>query len=516
MGRSATRSIVPRAYIFVPIPRVYPNTGVSTPYDPTAVAVYPLLGSPAQTQANRYPFASSETGRARVELGAHQGQTANKDRGGASYVHGVVWSMDLNGAAASTNTIDINQVGSAITVYGTGGNTLTSTIASNPISGFIERCVLNTGTLSGARQYLKGSANGAGSNVFGRSGLTITPATNVEAQEPAGFAVVSAELPGTHSDATGASISPIHLGPETHFPGPASGFYAVIPVPTTPVGTSVTSLTTVRTITAPMSMRIQQVQFPYRSSAAGNSVRLFNVTQNAAITAETSITSTTAAVPRIGASTLTNRNINKGDVIAIQAKTGATAGIVSLSAVIVVHTTGHAVTKSDQDRLLSLNAYDAAHDPTLIRQRRNHGPHLTFSGPCTGSIVCLPFGDHLNAEGAFPTSTSNHLVASIYSPFDITVFGGQVVYNTGSAGNTFKIRNFSTSTDLTGAIALTTASSPVRANIRNSDLVAGTTEVSRGDVLSLYMTTGSTAVTALAGWVFAYVRGHVNASPSFD
>lgn len=498
MGRTHFKSsIVPRAYVAWPHIRIQTDPAAGTdffpnPITPGASSSIELVAQVTTSANQRYSAAPDSIA----------GFIASRR---AASVQAMMWSLldtyggDIN-VGASANSMSLTSAHSGLTVQAA---------ATHP-----------NGVLFATRDP-SGPSGTPGLAAPTRGNSDFGPYFDVDVAEkvrcPWGANILTRNFLHPLGQATTVDAP----GPVTHFPGCVTGFYGTIPLgevsgaersdvsgTINDVGTTLTT-TTWRRVTAPYNFRVQSILFNYVASAAGNTAKIRNLTTGVDICAMTALTSATPASTEVTAANLSNRNITKGDKIAIRATCGAT-GFTSLGAVLVGHVTGHV--NADPLCDYSTHGADNTFEDYVSRRGNSIGTvaRQHFSGPCTGGTIALPLVISALAAG---TGLTNTVLSTFKAPMDLYALGVQYGTRASAAGNSLNIYNSTKAVQLVSTAI--TGGTPAGTN--NGWSLLANNAISKGDMIQLRATTGGTAGFSMAGAVlYAWVRGHVNTVPSLD
>lgn len=355
---------------------------------------------------------------------------------------------------------------------------------------------------------LLGATTGLGDNNTSPRSISAN-AVGSTSDDIQGFGINMFGAPGTMYNASQAAIIGDKEGSSQS--GTALGAMTTIVLHEASCGTSQTDLA-VRRWKAPFDCRVLKITYGCESSAAGNSLELYNSTTTNTIATNTDLEAkgSTDVEPDAAAFNMANRNISYNDEIDLLATTDVTGGFTNAYAVLTVVVKSVPWAGTENDRLFaSFNSNIAVdHDDTsLASTSAVLGDTVTrnMSGPVIGAPIALYIGGMTSG-----TTQTDEPLQSIIAPFEMDVY---VVWLTcqgtdGSNTNTMKVRNITTSTDITGDTTASTASSPNADQCGNT--VYNTTapvRIKRGDEIGVFATTGATAITSGGAILVGVARG---------
>jgi len=423
-------------------------------------------------------------------------------KAGAAARQGLMFSFVAAGGAAGAQTFAIR---------GSAGNNnhLTAAYpipagAQTHLSGLIEgswRASADAG--AGTAPAVLGATNRLGGAVRGNNlFVDSTDATHVVTRPALGVIYSSTQFADPLSLTT---VLPVDR-PMTYLPGCAKGFYITVPLGDANLASGQTDAT-VRRITCPIKIKLHEVCFSSAVSGASNTVQIVNITQGVNITGEIALTGATASTVAVGAASLTNRTINKGDIIELQATTVGT-GFTALAAMLTGHTLDHFHVSSPH--LDTICSVPQTTEPASVFRNQSGSwiGRTNFSGPVRGGPAIF----QLPVQFTIGTGLTDFAVSRVIAPFDCAAFGYQLSYRASATGNSFRFYNITKAADIVAAVS---AVSGTQANV--SAVTAGSVAITKGDVVELRVTTGGTAgFAAIGGSLTVHVRGHVNTNPALD
>lgn len=492
MGRSNFNSVVARAYSIFPVPQVTADVTGTTDYVNT-LSTGTFIPASAVTESD--PPQRQGTP---VEFAVGGPRANNPLRAGVATRQGAMWSLVAGSGAAGAQTLAIRN------------NTTLDLTAAVAIP-------------AGAQTHISGLIEGSWRAASAGGAVGLGAANRIGAQNPRGSALFVDSTDASHvvtrpalgmiytapmfSDGTTIPLPPDRPG--TFFPGAVKGFYITVPMGDANLASGQTGAT-VRAITCPIKMKLHEVCFSTSVSGAGNSVALFNVTQNVFHTNSVAMTSATAASTVVAAGSLLNRTINKGDVLLISATTAGT-GLTACAAILTGHTLDHFhITSPHLDTLPTAGTPSATDPANIFRNQSGAWIGRTgFSGPCKGgaAFLQLPISVAAISQTDFP-------ISRIIAPFDCFTFGAILAYRASAAGNSYAIRNITKSLDI---LATTAAVNVGTVSVTTLYSALTNNAISKGDTIELRVTTAGTAgFAAIGGALITHVRGHVNTNPALD
>jgi len=499
MGRTNFNSVVSRAYAIMPVAQVIQNVTGTTDYVQATSSPAPILGI-VNAETGAHPsgplrdIGASNSSRPSAPLGA---LPATKQ--------GFMWSLAAASGAAGAQTLALRNAATSLMTAPVD----IPTGAQTHISGVVEgswRAVGDGGAAAlGADNRLNTAAT-RGTNLF----VDATDASQVVTRPALGVILT----PSIFADNVGATTPTDRLF--SFFPGAVKGFYITVPMGDNDLASGATN-GDVRYITMPITIKLHEVCFSTGASAAGNSLKLRNITTAADITGSVAMVSATAdaAVVAVGSLVAAQRTLHKGDVIAIQGSTGGT-GITSAAAMLTGHTLGHFHVTSPH--LDTITAVPTTVEPSALFRNQSSAwvGRTNFSGPCRGGMAFLQLPARNGQAGlAVPTNQVNFGASRVIAPFDCYLAGWGFTYRASAASNTLSIVNITKAVDHvadTAAVSTAATSSP---SFIMSTLLNPT--ISKGDVIELRADTAATSgFAALGGFLLVHVRGHVNANPALD
>jgi hypothetical protein len=497
MGRSNFNSIVPRAYVIFPIPQVAANTVAGADY----TGVSPLLpfgGAPDAYEAQ----AINRNAPLREFNASNATRPSAPLRAGSANRQGAMYSIVAASGAAGTQLLHVRTNASATMMT---NPVSIPTGAQTHVAGLID-CSWRATSIGGAAALSNTDRVSGGNAREAQLFIDSTDASQIVTRP----ALAMINTPSVFTSPTTTAFAPFPTGhAATYFPGAVKGFYITVPIADADLASGQAAMTTVRRIVCPIDIRLHEVCFSSQVSAAGNSVRLFNVTQNTAITANvTTLTGATATTDVVTGASLLLRNLRKGDVIDLQAITGGT-GYTFLAAQLTGHTTGHYnVTSPHLD--LALGAAATVDPSSAFRNQSGAWLGRTgFSGPCRGGAAVLQL-----PVGAAAISQTDFGIGRIVAPFNCFPMFLYGCYLGSGAGNSFVVRNVTRAANILGATAAVASAATA---ITSGQGTFSTTVINKGDIIETQVTTGGAAgFTAIGFGLLVHVRGHVNSSPAFD
>jgi hypothetical protein len=489
MGRSNFNSAVARAYTIYPVPQVTANPADGSDYTNTLSAGNFIV---ADSQSE---LISGRVGGTVPEFDP-SGSTRSLAmlRAGAALKQGFMWSLVAAGGATGTQTLAVrNNTTSEMT------SPVSITGATAMPSGVVEGSWRVSG--AGGAVALAVDNRAAAQGPLQSSLFIDSTDVSQTINRPALAIIYTAK---EFTDAGVVTPLPVDRF-TTDFPGAVKGFYITVPIGDADLASGQTGQP-IRRITMPIAVKLHEVCFSTGASAAGNSVLLFNVTQNVAITGSTAMVSATPGAAVVAATNLTNRSIAKGDVIELRGTTGGT-GITAAAAILTGHTTGHFNAIPLRDTM-NINATTLEPEAIFRQGTPTSVGRQSFSGPCRGGFAWLQF-----PVGTAAISQTGLPISRIIAPFDCSMVTGTTAYRASAAGNSYTVFNVTkalTVFNLSGVNTLTVSATHLTSQISNPT-------ISKGDVLELRVTTGGTAGYAQIGSsILVHVRGHVNTSPALD
>lgn len=490
MGRTNFNSVVARAYAIFPVPQVTADVTGTNDYVNT-LSTGTFVPSVATTESD--PPQRQGTP---VEFPAAGPRINNPLRAGAATRQGAMWSLVAASGAAGAQTLMLRNNTTA---------DLTAAVAipagaQTHISGLIEgswRAASAGGAVGLGRLLRTSLANPRSFSLF----IDSTDASHVVTRPALGM-ILTAPM---FTDGVTTPLPPDRPG--TFFPGAVKGFYITVPIGDANLASGQTAAT-VRRITCPMKIKLHEVCFSSSVSAAGNSCKLTNITTGLDITGATAMVSATAASAAVTAGSLTNRTINKGDIIELQGTTAGT-GFTALAAMLTGHVLDHFhITEPHFDTVPTTEVLSAS-DPAYRNQSGAWVGRTNFSGPCRGGSAFFQL-----PVAAATTSQTDFAISRIVAPVDCFTFGAIVAYRASAAGNSYAIRNITKALDI---LASTAAVNVGTVSVTTAYTALTNNSISKGDIIELRVTTDVTAgFAAIGGALITHVRGHVNTNPALD
>jgi hypothetical protein len=322
-----------------------------------------------------------------------------------------------------------------------------------------------------------------------------------------GFSAMVIYAPSCYSNDGASAAIPIGASAATHFPGPVAGGYVEIPFIANNAASGLGTWTTVRQVVAPFAMRAQYLELTSQVSGASNEVRIYNITKSVAIASDTSVVGATRDFALKAASDLSNRNISKGDVLALQVKTSGT-GYTYVAAKLLAHTRGHFSPHARHDTV-------AAGAPLTVPVSAYRTIRSTMSGPVAGGMCWLYI-----PPGNAAADTAWDDVSQITVPFNCELLCVRAFGVTQDALSEVRVYN-TTQTGTYDGLAVSTGGNNAYVTRTQSDMsgngTLATMNIAKGDVITLqHNTTGQGVSTQASAAILVRVTGHVNTLPRND